>query len=89
MYRHVEFMIVVSLKQVFPNNGSGKHLILLKTPTSVLDRIGSLQTLSYSKNAILSSCVQFLPMGETFNMPFRNSIKVPLKLRKDKPTDTC
>ena len=36
-------------------------------------------TLSYSWNAILSSCEQFRPMGETFIIPLRNSTNVPLK----------
>ena len=37
-----------------------------------------LLTLSYSKNSSLSSCEQFLPMGQTLIKPLRNSMKVPL-----------
>ena len=44
-------------------------------------------TLSYSKNAILSSCVQFRPIGDTFIMPFRNSTKVPLPREITRRTD--
>lgn len=39
-------------------------------------------TLSSSKNSVLSSCVQLRPMGETFNMPLRNSMNVPLRGEK-------
>lgn len=35
-------------------------------------------TLSYSKNSMRSSCVQFLPTGHTLMRPFLNSINVPL-----------
>lgn len=35
-------------------------------------------TLSSSENSIRSSRVQLRPMGETFSMPFRNSMNVPL-----------
>lgn len=38
----------------------------------------SVSTLSYSLKAILSSCEQFLPMGDTFIRPLRNSTNVPL-----------
>lgn len=35
-------------------------------------------TLSYCSNSTRSSWLQFRPMGDTFNMPMRNSMKVPL-----------
>ena len=36
-------------------------------------------TWSYALNANRSSYVQFRPMGDTFNIPVRNSTKVPLQ----------
>ena len=36
-------------------------------------------TLSYFSNSSLSAWLQFLPIGETFSIPLRNSKNVPLK----------
>lgn len=38
-------------------------------------------TLSSSENSIRSSGVQLRPMGEMFNIPLRNSMKVPLWIK--------
>ena len=47
-------------------------------PTVPFTHATLLLTLSYSKNSSLSSCEQFLPMGQTLIKPLRNSMKVPL-----------
>nr|APU87392.1 phosphomannomutase [Cyamopsis tetragonoloba] len=37
-----------------------------------------MRMLSYFSNSYLSSWLQFHPIGETFSIPLRNSINVPL-----------
>ena len=44
-------------------------------------------TLSYFSNSSLSSWLQFRPIGDTFSMPLRNSINVPLEILKNKSLD--